>query len=167
MRLELTRRNRHYPLKVACIPISPPAHCSAQNRTRTCTSLPTLVPETSASTNFAIWALSSIQIGEHRPLPAYIRKFRFPSMRATCSKASIPFTGKMYRRLFLNCGCKDNSFFIPERIFLKFISYLTVKRKQKKTGRMRADSSSPGHRFSVQTKKKENRSTRERPSDSQ
>ena len=26
MRLELTRRNRHYPLKVACIPISPPAH---------------------------------------------------------------------------------------------------------------------------------------------
>ena len=25
MRLELTRRCRHYPLKVACIPISPPA----------------------------------------------------------------------------------------------------------------------------------------------
>ena len=40
MRLELTRSCDHYPLKVACIPISPPAHC-AQNRTRTCTSLNT------------------------------------------------------------------------------------------------------------------------------
>ena len=39
-RLELTRSCDHYPLKVACIPISPPAHC-AQNRTRTCTSLNT------------------------------------------------------------------------------------------------------------------------------
>ena len=53
MRLELTCRNRHYPLKVACLPISPPAPLSiyvlqlssqlafsdrARNRTRTCTS---------------------------------------------------------------------------------------------------------------------------------
>ena len=59
-RLELPRHNYHYPLKVARLPIPPPLRyvCnllitsiySAQNRTRTCTSLLTLVPETSAST---------------------------------------------------------------------------------------------------------------------
>ena len=80
-RLELAHRNRHQPLKLACLPISPSGrnssglrawssgflalcsvlyalrHFCAQNRTRTCTSLLTLVPETSASTNFAIWAV--------------------------------------------------------------------------------------------------------------
>ena len=59
-RLELPRHNCHYPLKVARLPIPPPlryvcnllitSNYSAQNRTRTCTSLLTLVPETSAST---------------------------------------------------------------------------------------------------------------------
>ena len=60
MRLELTHRNRHYPLKVARLPISPSAQkiegFCAQNRTRTCTALRPLVPETSVSTNFTIWA---------------------------------------------------------------------------------------------------------------
>ena len=32
MRLELTRSCDHYPLKVACIPISPPAHCGIRLR---------------------------------------------------------------------------------------------------------------------------------------
>ena len=48
MRLELTRPNGHYPLKVARLPIPPLLHPkilraapSAQNRTRTCTSLNT------------------------------------------------------------------------------------------------------------------------------
>ena len=36
--------------------LCPVHYGSAQNRTRTCTSFLTLVPETSASTNFAIWA---------------------------------------------------------------------------------------------------------------
>ena len=49
-RLELPRHNCHYPLKVARLPIPPPLHyvvmwlfwiVSAQNRTRTCTSLNT------------------------------------------------------------------------------------------------------------------------------
>ena len=55
MRFELTHRNRHYPLKVACLPIPPPAlinhsfqiletlihyiNVCAQNRTRTCTAI--------------------------------------------------------------------------------------------------------------------------------
>ncbi len=49
MRFELTHRNRHYPLKVACLPIPPPAHLfcfllsclpiiGARDRNRTCTS---------------------------------------------------------------------------------------------------------------------------------
>lgn len=31
MRFELTRANAHYPLKVACLPISPPGHCSPES----------------------------------------------------------------------------------------------------------------------------------------
>ncbi len=32
MRLELTHRNRHYPLKVACLPISPSAQNAVKNK---------------------------------------------------------------------------------------------------------------------------------------
>src|SRR5664280_628528 len=55
-------------LRVQC-----PALCAlctapfcAQNRTRTCTSLLTLVPETSASTNFAIWAMKGLKAQRHQ-----------------------------------------------------------------------------------------------------
>ena len=62
MRFELTHRYRHYPLKVACLPISPPAHfMKGVPRTGlepAC--LSTHAPETCASTNSATWAYSSI-----------------------------------------------------------------------------------------------------------
>ena len=44
-------------IRGAVTPLRRCAVCCAQNRTRTCTSSLTLVPETSASTNFAIWAI--------------------------------------------------------------------------------------------------------------
>ena len=63
MRLELTRSCDHYPLKVACIPISPPAR-SCANAQRLVVPrtglepahLAACAPETHASTNSAIWA---------------------------------------------------------------------------------------------------------------
>ena len=36
--------------------------CRAQNRTRTCTAVKPLVPETSVSTNFTIWADGTIKM---------------------------------------------------------------------------------------------------------
>ena len=57
MRFELTHRCRHYPLKVACLPIPPPAHIEGVPRTGlepAC--LSTHAPETCASTNSATWA---------------------------------------------------------------------------------------------------------------
>ena len=77
MRLELTRPFGHYPLKVACIPISPPAHwLYAASKLAMEKLLPhdaafsyvvpetglepahlaACAPETHASTNSAIWA---------------------------------------------------------------------------------------------------------------
>ena len=55
--------NGHQPLKLACLPIPPPGPhgfgmlSGAQNRNRTCTTLLLLVPETSASTSSATWAI--------------------------------------------------------------------------------------------------------------
>ena len=83
MRLELTRPNGHYPLKVARLPIPPPGHLlgsekrdsnprprpwqgralptelfsrfGVQDETRTHTAKRPLPPQRSASTNSAIW----------------------------------------------------------------------------------------------------------------
>ena len=57
MRLELTRSCDHYPLKVACIPISPPAREFFVPRTGLEPAhLAACAPETHASTKSAIWA---------------------------------------------------------------------------------------------------------------
>ena len=79
MRFELIHRNRHYPLKVACLPIPP----LAQNVSSFMRSPPkavvvpktgleparreTLAPETSASTNSATWASLSLSSLGIRP----------------------------------------------------------------------------------------------------
>ena len=67
MRFELTHRYRHYPLKVACLPVSPPALKK--------TNVPgtgleparhyPLAPETSASTNSATRAYLYTKKGDH------------------------------------------------------------------------------------------------------
>ena len=76
MRLELTRRNRHYPLKVACLPIPPSAHFNYVPKTRLELAQPKpLVPETSVSTNSTIWAINkSIIIREKK---SETRTFRY------------------------------------------------------------------------------------------
>ena len=64
MRLELTRSCDHYPLKVACIPISPPARRVSDAPSKSVVPrtglepahLAACAPETHASTNSAIWA---------------------------------------------------------------------------------------------------------------
>ena len=59
MRLELTRRNRHYPLKVACLPIPPPAREKVPRTGLEPACLSTHAPETCASTNSATWAYTT------------------------------------------------------------------------------------------------------------
>ena len=91
MRLELTRSCDHYPLKVACIPISPPARQKQPKTIKKITlsvpetglepaRLSTLAPETSASTNSAIRALpysiitmgkQGFRVKKQEPRPAF------------------------------------------------------------------------------------------------
>ena len=80
MRLELTRSCDHYPLKVACIPISPPAR-SCANAQRLVVPrtglepahLAACAPETHASTNSAIWARACINTSRDSRQAARLR----------------------------------------------------------------------------------------------
>ena len=67
MRLELTHRNRHYPLKVACLPISPSARMVPRTGLEPAR-LATHAPETCASTNSATWAFPLYKKGGLLPL---------------------------------------------------------------------------------------------------
>ena len=146
MRLELTHRNRHYPLKVACLPISPSAQINmrekmycAQNRTRTCTALRPLVPETSVSTNFTIWANgNSVVERKKAKLFRFAFCFKFqerktglepatPTLARSCSTnwaifAIIFFVFKMKSlfHLFFQLRCKDS-------LFLRIYKYFGPK----------------------------------------
>lgn len=75
----------------------------AQNRTRTCTSLLTLVPETSASTNFAIWAcwLRAQGLGL-RDLPCALR-----SVHCAILASGALLLCALKERAVFNSGCKN------------------------------------------------------------
>ena len=130
-RLELAHRCRHQPLKLACLPISPSgllgsglraesffselcalrsALCAsfcAQNRTRTCTSLLTLVPETSASTNFAIWADKG-STAQRRNGSVAVKHVTFvivknqPSRRCAFAPLRLNYSGDKNNKIFIN-----------------------------------------------------------------
>ena len=94
MRFELIHRCRHYPLKVACLPIPPLAHnlllqgdsfIQVPKTGIEPARLSTLAPETSASTNSATWAFFRTCL---RPLctPLKKKKARLPFPREQPTK---------------------------------------------------------------------------------
>ena len=116
MRLELTRHNCHYPLKVARLPIPPLLHflsssrsAGAQNRTRTCTLLLTLVPETSASTI----PPPGLAVRSHR----LTQLLCLPLRAEDGTRTRDPNLGKVmlyqlsYFRVFLKCDAKVRGLF--------------------------------------------------------
>ena len=107
MRLELTRRNRHYPLKVACLPIPPPARLEVPRTGLEPACLSTHAPETCASTNSATSAFRA----------------------EDGTRTRDPNLGKvmLYQLSYFRVdGCKDRYFFLPtKRFWLFFIHYFS------------------------------------------
>ncbi len=108
MRLELTRRNRHYPLKVACLPIPPPAREKVPRTGLEPACLSTHAPETCASTNSATWAFFSTL--KKRPHTALL-----PIGAEDGTRTRDPNLGKvmLYQlSYFRDNGCKDRGIFL-------------------------------------------------------
>ncbi len=96
MRLELTRSCDHYPLKVACIPISPPAPAFSYRTLAVPRTgleparLATYAPETYASTNSATWASRSFRKSKQN-----IRSAHFFRRAANETRTRDPDLGKV------------------------------------------------------------------------
>ncbi len=109
MRLELTRRNRHYPLKVACLPIPPPAREKVPRTGLEPACLSTHAPETCASTNSATWAFLQY-IKKSGLIPPLL-----PIGAEDGTRTRDPNLGKvmLYQlSYFRDNGCKDRGIFL-------------------------------------------------------
>ena len=118
MRLELTRSCDHYPLKVACIPISPPALGVPRTGLEPA-HLAACAPETHASTNSAIWAKkkSGKRDSNSRPRPWQGRALPtelFPQFFLNNKLKIAAFSlnpSEVRLTSFFKSGCKSTAFF--------------------------------------------------------
>ena len=122
MRLELTRSCDHYPLKVACIPISPPALGVPRTGLEPA-HLAACAPETHASTNSAIWAKkkSGKRDSNSRPRPWQGRALPtelFPQF--------LFFISSIRTLLFLKAGAKVLLFFDIHKFFCIFFAFFCI-----------------------------------------
>ena len=129
-RLELPRRNWHYPLKVARLPIPPPLHIWLLRPLETVprtglepARLSTLAPETHASTNSAIWAKkkSGKRDSNSRPRPWQGRALPtelFPQF--------LFFISSIRTLLFSKAGAKVLLFFHIHKFFCIFFAFFWI-----------------------------------------
>ena len=135
-RLELPRRNWHYPLKVARLPIPPPLQqiipdMLTKRVPRTGLEparLAAHAPETCASTNSATWAFFE------GGLPPTLSSFKMLSGKRDSDPRPRPWQGRALptelfppvfphsRSIALDCGCKGTTFFRTTKIFLDFFT---------------------------------------------
>ncbi len=118
MRLELTRRNRHYPLKVACLPIPPPAHFGRVPRTGL---------EPARSQNHSHLKRARL------PIPPPGQSIRERAEDGT--RTRDPNLGKvmLYQlSYFRDNGCKDRGIFLFSKTWLHFFhAIFTVHTRSK------------------------------------